>query len=175
MTLLDRYLLRRFVGNVLRTAFSLVALYCVIDLLGERRDDVLQYDVPWLVVLRYYAATAPMLLYQVAPLAVLVSGLMVLGDAAQKNEVTAVLAGGVSLRRLIVAPVSAAALIAVAMFFLHEGVGAESYREAERINNSYFRLSADDQRSGVSWANLEGGWTCHILKFNRLEIGRAHV
>jgi lipopolysaccharide export system permease protein len=175
MTILDRYFLRRFLVTVLRTAISLVALYCVIDMLSERRSEILQHDVPWNIVLQYYASAAPMLLYQVMPLAILVAGLMVFGDAAQKNEVTAVLAGGVSLRRLVAAPVIAAALVAGSMFLLHETVGAASYREAERINNAYFQLSADGRRSGVSWANLEGGWTCHILKFNRLALTGEQV
>jgi len=175
MNLLDRYLFRQIVSTLFKTLFSLVALYCVIDLLSERRNDILTHHVPFGVVVDYYAAFIPTLVYQVAPLAMLVSGLMVLGAAAQNNEVTAALAGGISLRRLVAVPVAVAVALSICMFFLDNQVGAASYRRAEQINTNYFKQDVDSQRAGVSWANLKGGWTCHILKFNRLALTGEHV
>ncbi len=170
MKTLDRYLLRRMTGTLLRSLFALLFIYILIDLLTHRDIAILKYDVPAGVVLRYYLAFAPQILYRVAPFAVLIAGLLVLGDAAQNNEVTAVLAGGISLRRMVWMPVLVCLTFAVALFAFNETVGAAAAREANRIDENYFSQNPEFQRKGVSWANLGGKWTCHIDKFNRLAL-----
>jgi lipopolysaccharide export system permease protein len=175
MTLLDRYYLRRMTAVFLRTALALLGLFIVIDLLAERRGQIMDHDIPWQVVVQYYAALAPNLLYQMAPLAVLISALLVLGESAQHNEVTAALAGGISLRRFVRIPVAVALAVALLMFAMDESVGAASYRKAAHLKEQFFRLRSDANRPGVSWANLEGGWTCHVLKFNRIALTGEQV
>jgi lipopolysaccharide export system permease protein len=170
MKTLDRYLLRRMTGTLLRSIFALVAIYVLIDLLTHRETDILKYNVPADVVVRYYIAFIPQILYRVAPFAVLITGLLVLGDAAQNNEITAVLAGGISLRRLVLAPLCVCLAFAAALFAFNETVGAMAAREANRINENYFSQHPEIQRKGVSWANLSGKWTCHIDKFNRIAL-----
>jgi lipopolysaccharide export system permease protein len=175
MTVLDRYLLARTLGALARTLFALVFLYVVIDLLTHRRDNILKYDIPWQTVAGYYAAFVPGLVYRLAPLSMLVSALLVLGDAAQNNEVTAALSGGVSLRRLVRAPVAVALALAIGLFAMDQTVGAVAAREALRIEENYFTSRAKDVRQGISWANLSEGWTVHISKFNRIALTGERV
>jgi len=170
MKTLDRYLLRRMTGSLVRSLFALVAIYVLIDLLTHRDIDILKYDVPADVVVRYYIAFIPQILYRVAPFAVLITGLLVLGDAAQNNEITAVLAGGISLRRLVLMPLLVCLAFSVALFAFNETVGAVAAREANRIDEGYFSQNPAFQRTGVSWANLSGKWTCHVAKFNRIAL-----
>lgn len=170
MKTLDRYLLRRMVGTLLRTLTALVAIYVLIDLLTHRDIDIAKYDVPGSVVVRYYLAFIPQILYRVAPFAVLVSGLLVLGDTAQNNETTAVLAGGISLRRFVFVPVLVCLLFAVGLFAFNETIGAEAARAATQLDESYFSRNKDIKRTGISWANLSGKWTCHVDKFNRIAL-----
>ncbi len=176
MTILDRYLLRRHAGALFRTLLSLTALYVLIDLLTQRREDILNYDVPWSIVAQYYGAMLPQIIYRVAPLSMLVSALLVLGESAQNNEVTAALANGISLRRFIRMPVLLAMLMTVAMFGLEETVGAPAARAADTMKSSYFsRNSEAARRDGISWAGLSGDWTCHIVKFNRIALTGEEV
>ena len=170
MKTLDRYLLRRMTGSLIRSLFALVSIYILIDLLTHRDINIAKYDVPAEVVVRYYIAFIPQILYRVAPFAVLITGLLVLGDAAQNNEITAVLAGGISLRRLVVTPLLVCLAFSVALFAFNETVGAVAAREANRIEKGYFSQKPEVQRKGVSWANLGGKWTCHIDKFNRIAL-----
>lgn len=175
MTLLDRYLLKRFVGAVLRTLIALVALYILIDLLTNLRQLIFKYETPWSVVFEYYAFSLPKVLYQIVPLAVLVSALLVLGECAQSNEVTAALAGGVSLRRFVRMPVLATLAICGLVLGMQETFGAPATAAADQIETHYFSRIADTQREGCSWAGLGKGWTCHILKFNRVALTGEHV
>ena len=143
MTLLDRYYLRRMTAVFLRTALALLGLFIIIDLLAERRGQIMDHDIPWQVVVQYYGALAPNLIYQMAPLAVLISALLVLGESAQHNEVTAALAGGISLRRFVRIPVAVALAVALLMFAMDESVGATSYRKAAHLKQQFFRLQSD--------------------------------
>jgi LPS export ABC transporter permease LptG len=175
MTTIDRYLVGRFAATLAKTLLTLICLYVLIDLLTHRRPDILKHDVPWHIVCTYYLVTVPQVVCRIAPLSVLISALFVLGDAAQNNETTAALAGGVSLRRFVRAPVLAATVFAVGIFVMEESVGVAGTRAASNIEGNYFARDRDTKREGVSWANLEGGWTCHILKFNRLALTGEHV
>ena len=177
MTLLDRYLTARIIGTLVKAVVALVLLFILIDLLTHRRTEIISHDVPWPVVAKYYAVFVPQILYryQVAALAILVSALLVFGAAAQNNEITAALAGGVSLRRLVRFPALVAAGLAVSVFMLQETIGVKACREAERIENRFFSNVRHGERSGISWPNLENGWTCHILKFNRLALTGERV
>ena len=177
MTILDRYLGSRILSTLVKTMVSLVLLFVLIDLLTHRRGDIVRHEVPWHAVARYYAAMAPRLLYayQIAALSMLVSALLVLGAAAQRNEVMAALAGGVGLRRLARMPVLIAAALAVAVFVMQETIGVRANREVERLDAQYFPESGHNKRPGVSWARLEGGWTCHVMKFNRIALTGENV
>ncbi|MBI2432286.1 MAG: LptF/LptG family permease [Candidatus Hydrogenedentes bacterium] len=172
MTLLDRYLGRRLISLLVKIMLSLVLLFVLVDLLTHRADNITEFDIPLHIVALYYLALAPMILFkfQAAALAVLVAGLMVLGRAAQDNEVTAALAGGISLRRLARAPLTVALGMSLLAFALEEGPGTRATAKAAEIERKYFSKFSEDDRRGVSWTNLEGGWTCHVLKFNRVAL-----
>ncbi len=169
MTILDRYLARRFVSNFLAVVFSLVMLFVLVDLLTHQQENIIKYQVPANKVVEYYLTLTPRILfeYHAVALAVLVAGLMVAGRAAQDHEITAALAGGIGLWRLLRAPIVLTLLLAAAAFCAQETVGASATRRSIGLENQYFRRFALADRSPVSWANLGEGWTCHVLKFNR--------
>lgn len=176
-TRIDRYLLKRTVAMLLRTACALIVLYVLIDLLSHRSADIEQHEVPWRVIVEYYLAMTPSILTNyVAPFAMLIAGLLVLGDTAQHNEVTAALAGGVSLHRFVRMPVVVAAVFAVGILLLQETVGVQAARRANQIENNFFSQSPGSANRGpASWAHLSGKWTCHIMKFNRLALTGENV
>lgn len=178
MTLYDRYLTKRMFGLIFRILISIVLLYIAIDFLSQRGKDFRNYGVPVDVAFQYYLTFIPTILfeYQAAALAVLVAGLMVLGKAAQDSEITAILAGGVSLYRIIFAPVLVSLVAAIAAFAVQETLGVTATATARKIEDEYFsRMVHDSNRAPVSWANLEDTWTCHVLKFNRTALKGQYV
>ena len=170
LTTIDKYLGRRLVSALLRTLVALVAVFMLIDLLTHRRGQIMRMDVSWGVVGQYYLAYLPWVVFQVAPLSMLVAVLMVMGEAAQTNEVTAALAGGISLRRFSRVLLVAGLLFSIALFAAEETVGAYAAQHAERIERNNFSRNPDSERAGLTWARLSDGWTCHVLKFNRVAL-----
>lgn len=177
MTILDRYLMKRMVATIARVLISLVLLFVVIDFLTHLQDTVSKYDVPWKVVGQYYLASIPRIIFEYhgVPLAVLVAGLMVLGRAAQDNEITAALAGGIGLRRIAAGPIILALVIAVGAFVLQETLGVAAVRDSRRIEGEYFSRFDTMKGKGISWNNLSGGWMCYALKFNRASLAGQDV
>ncbi len=170
MTLVDRYFARRMVGVLLRTLLAFVVLYVFIDMLTHRDLAFARFDVPWSIIFSYYLAFSPQIIFQVAPFALLVAALLVVGDAAQNNEVTAMLASGVSLRRLVRAPVLVALVFSISLLALQETIGVSALARSAEIEQDNFSSNPELEREGISWASLSGGWTCHINKFNRIAL-----
>ncbi len=168
MTLLDRYLAKRIVGAMLRILLSMTLLVVVVDLLLTRQDNIIKYKIPAWAVVEYYICFIPQVIfeYHAAALSVLIAGLMVLGKSAQDNEMTAVLAGGISLRRIARAPVVVALLAAIGAYAFQDTLGVTASRTAEVLDKKYFSKIGGPVRHGTSWTNLGGLWTCHVLKFN---------
>jgi len=177
MTTLDRYFGARLVATLLKTIAALLFVFILIDLLTQRRADISKYDIPWSIVLQYYAAMVPTILcqYQIAALSLLLSALLVLGTAAQNNEVTAALAGGISLARLVRMPVMLAALLALGIFAVQETAGVTAARKMDELKSHYFSKNSQSKRPGVTWPRLQGEWTCHIMKFNRTALTGENV
>ena len=154
--------------TLIQALVALSLVYVFIDLFTHRQVDIRKFNVPANIVVQYYLNFLPSVIQRVAPFALLISALLVLGDAAQNNEVTAVTASGISLRRFVRMPILLALAFAGALFLLDERIGTAAAVEAERIDRSYFSSTDPRDRTGISWANLAGGWTCHIGKFNRI-------
>ncbi|MCC6142958.1 MAG: LptF/LptG family permease [Candidatus Hydrogenedentes bacterium] len=177
MTIMDRYLTRRMLATLVRTLLALVLLVLLIDFLTARQREISKHEVPWAVVFEYYACFIPTVIikYQAAAVSILITGLIVLGRAAQDKEVTALLASGVSLRRIARWPILIALLMSGVVYAFQETAGVTAFREFDRLDREYFSRWAGGERPGVSWPNLSGHWTAHILKFNRRALTGENV
>lgn len=178
MTAIDRYLGKRLLATLFKTLLAFVFLYVLIDLLTARQSDIERYDIPWTVVVQYYATQAPnfMFKFQALALALLVATLMVLGRAAQDSEITALRAGGVGLGRIARMPIAIAALLAVAVFAFENTLGVRCAELANRVEREYFKRFQLEPGTGPSWTNLgDRQWTCHILRFNPVALTGKNV
>ena len=109
--LIDRYIMRLFAGVFALVLVSGLAIYVVSDL-SERVDDIFNNKITADVVLDYYKYLSLQIVYDISPVAVLVTTLIVFGILSKNNEVTAAKALGVSLYRLALPAVMAGVLVA---------------------------------------------------------------
>ncbi len=148
--LLDRYVIRMFAGVILLVLISGVGISVVADL-SDRIDEIFKNDVPAGVILDYYRYLSLQLAYEISPVAVLVTTLIIFGVLSKTNEITAAKSLGISLFRLAIPAVVAAILIAILGGFLQTTIlpatnekvaqlkdrikgrtAARSYRRADR-------------------------------------------
>ena len=133
-TLLDDYILRDFfvyLGMILSTFLVLVLVFTLFELLG----DILRNKVPATVVAAYLLNVTPYLLYNVAPLVMLLAVLVTFGVMQRSNEITAIKASGTSIYRIVTPVIVAAAVFAAGLFFADQFYLPHTNKRQEELHN----------------------------------------
>src|SRR5947207_8934302 len=115
-TPIDDYVLRDFfvyLSMILSTFLVLVLVFTLFELLG----DILRNRVPAILVAEYLLNVTPYLLYNVAPLVMLLAVLVTFGLMQRSNEITAIKATGTSIYRIVTPVIVSAAVLAGALVF----------------------------------------------------------
>jgi lipopolysaccharide export system permease protein len=110
LNLLNRYILKQFVKNILLLVLSFIAIYILIDFF-EKIDNFMEKGKPMALVGKFFLLSIPFVVEQMGPVCILLAGVITLGVLNHSNELTALKAGGVSLRK-VVTPILAAGMAA---------------------------------------------------------------
>lgn len=108
MKILHRYVLKEHIGPL---AFALTALTSLLLLqyIAKRFGELVGKGLPWSIIAEFLGLSIPLTVALSMPMAVLVSTLYAFSRLAAENEITAMKAGGVSMRTVLT-PVILAAL-----------------------------------------------------------------
>ena len=87
------------------------------------------------MVAEYLLNVAPYLLYNVAPLVMLLAVLVTFGLMQRSNEITAIKATGTSIYRIVTPVIVAAALLAVGLFFADQFYLPRTNKRQEALHN----------------------------------------
>jgi lipopolysaccharide export system permease protein len=141
VTLLDRYVVREFLGVLLPILLGFVLLYLIVDFF-DRLDILLRHQASTISAVKYFAFKTPLMVTQVLPPAVLVAALLSLGLLNRRNEVTAMRAAGVSLAQTARPLLIVAAGISVLALAWDEAVVPYCARQFQYVNNVEIRKRA---------------------------------
>jgi LPS export ABC transporter permease LptF/LPS export ABC transporter permease LptG len=133
-TLIDDYVLRDFVvylGLILSTFLVLVLVFTLFELLS----DIMRNQVAPSVVAEYLLNVTPYLLYNVAPLVMLLAVLVTFGLMQRSNEITAIKATGVSIYRIVTPVIIAAAAVAGGLFLADQFYLPITNKRQEALHN----------------------------------------
>jgi lipopolysaccharide export system permease protein len=125
MRILTRYLLRAQVGPFF-FAFAALTGVITINTLARKLADLAGKGLPTDVVLEFFVLSLPATVALTFPMAVLVSILYTFTNMAADNELTALKASGVDLKRLLLPVFLVAALIAAGMVWFNDRVLPEA-------------------------------------------------
>jgi LPS export ABC transporter permease LptG len=132
--ILDEYVVREFLNMfflVLLAFVLLILVFTVFDLLG----DILRNHIAWTTVGEYLVNLTPSMLYQIAPLAVLIAVLVTFGVLNRNSEIIAMKATGISLYRLVIPIVAISAILAASLFFFDEYYLPQANQKQEALRN----------------------------------------
>jgi LPS export ABC transporter permease LptG/LPS export ABC transporter permease LptF len=133
--ILDEYVVREFLSTffLVLTAFVLLMLvFTFFELIG----DILRNHIPLATVGEYLINLTPSMLYQIAPLAVLIAVLVTFGVLNRNSELVAMKATGISLYRLVVPVVSISAILAVGLFLFDQYYLPQANRRQEALRST---------------------------------------
>jgi len=169
MKLIDRYLASRLALWLLIVLLSVVSLYVLIDLATRTRPDIIEHGAPAKVVVAYSLNYLPVIVLQITPISFLITCLFVLGNFARNNEYTALLAGGVSLYRVAVAPVGMGVAVALITLLIGELVLPTTAARAEYLEQTYLKRRAVASEVTLAWSRTDLGETYVVRAYNPAE------
>ena len=174
MKLLDRYVLREFLGYLVLGLVGFIVIFVVVDIF-EKIDVFLDHRAsPWLVA-SFYLYRAPEVIVQVMPVALLLATFLALGQLNKFNELTAMRSAGISLVRILFPVLSIAALAAFTALALSELVVPIANRERDDI---YEKQIQSIQRETVSerpdFTYLGAGGRIYYMRLYSVREKRMH-
>ncbi|MCS7162802.1 MAG: LptF/LptG family permease [Bacteroidia bacterium] len=138
MKRLDRYILRHFLVSFLGSLLLLVVVLIAIDV-AEKIDDFIARQVPFSALLRYYRNLIPFYANLLSPLMIFLSVLFFTGRLAQRSEIVALLASGVSFWRILWPYLALAFLFSLASSALQLYVIPQNVRRIEEFEYKYIK------------------------------------
>ncbi len=138
MKKLDRYIWKKFFVSFLGSLLLLIIVLVAIDV-AEKIDEFVERQVPMEALLVYYQHFIPFYANLLSPLVVFLSVLFFTGQMAQRTEVVALMAGGVSLGRILRPYLLAAGLVSLTSLLLQMEVTPRNVRAIERFEYRYIK------------------------------------
>ena len=132
MKIVDRYLVKEYLRNLLFITLSFLSLFLIIDFF-EKIRMFLSNNATFLQMGSYFLLRSPMVISQILPAAVLLASLITCGYLSRHSEITAMKANGISLYRIAIPILTIAALTSLLVFFLSEWVTPHTNDKAENI------------------------------------------
>ena len=132
--LLDDMVLRDFVlylTLILGSFLMLLLVFTLFELIG----DILRNGISPLVVGEYLLNVTPYFVYNVTPLSMLLAVLITFGLMSRTNEITAIKATGISIYRIIVPVLLAAAVVAAGLFFFDQLYLPKANKRQDALRN----------------------------------------
>lgn len=166
MIILDRYIGRTVLGNVVLTLFLLVALASFFAFLGQLRkvQGVGEFE-NLLRVLHFVLLSIPRLAYELFPPSVLIGALFGLGNLATHSELIVIRAAGVSIQRISYSVFKVGLLLMVVAFVIGDVVAPI----AEQAKRTVYSSSADNY-VGV-WARDDDNY----IKVDRVNLANMKI
>jgi lipopolysaccharide export system permease protein len=121
MRVLDRYLVKGFVGPFLHCLFLFTALFVIIDAFNKL-DEFLKNSVPLGIIATYYAYSLPALVSNVVPISVLVAVLYKLSSLNKSHEIVALRASGLSALHVLMPYLFTGVVLSFFVFVVNENV-----------------------------------------------------
>ncbi|HTW80223.1 MAG TPA: LPS export ABC transporter permease LptG [Terracidiphilus sp.] len=132
--ILDEYVVREFLTMFLLVLAAFVLLLIIFTFF-ELVGDIIRNHISLVTVGDYLVNLTPSMLYQIAPLAVLIAALVVFGVLNRNSEIVAMKATGISLYRLVIPIVSIALILAISLFLFDQYYLPQANRRQEALRN----------------------------------------
>lgn len=145
--ILDLYILRKFLGTYLMATILFLAVIAMFDI-TEKLDAFLTAPLKE-TIFDYFASFLPFFANQLSPLFVFISVIFFTTKMADNSEIIAILASGVSFRRLLVPYMIGATLLAALTFALSNYIIPPTNIDRINYTNKYVKNKAVTSRSNV--------------------------
>lgn len=165
MRRLDRYVLRDFLLYTLMGMALFVGIYILVDAF-EKIDTLVDNHASLRLVARYYLWSLPIILIQVAPIAVLLGSMLSLGQLRRFNEVTAMQGAGVSPLQIARPMLLAGLVLSAGIYGVSELLVPPAYRAQSHIMKVEIKGQPAGERTARTGVRYLGeGGNFYMIEF----------
>lgn len=132
--ILDDFILREFISYLVMILCTFLVLMVVFTFF-ELLKDIVRTKASLLLVGEYLLNLVPFLVYNLAPLSVLLAVLVTFGLMQKQNEITAMKATGISVYRIVLPVLVLAAGIAAGLFFFDQFYLPHANKRQDALRN----------------------------------------
>lgn len=158
MRILDKYILKAFVGPFLFGIFAFTSIFVGTGTLFRIAQYITEYGASIWAVTRAFILALPSIVVLTFPMAVLLASLLAFGRLSGTSEIIVMRAGGLSFLRLALPVYVAAFLISIgAIAFNEYVVPASNHAYQNIIRNEIKRQATPQAQEHIIIKNMDGG------------------
>ncbi len=128
----DRYLLKQYLKILFFSVLAFVVIYVTVDVF-EEIDNFIDHEASFLDVAEYYLYSIPFILTYIIPVSLLLGTVFSMGVMSRRNELTALIASGVSLVRIAAPVLVTALLISIGSAYFNDVVVSNANRRNKDV------------------------------------------
>lgn len=140
MRILEKYVLKSFIGAFLFCITLLIVLGIIGDILGFL-DDIFKNNIPLESILAFYFYLAPFAFVNMVPFACLLSAVYVFNNLSKNHEITAVIANGISIWKLLWSVLLVTFMLCLVTFIVNDQLVPWTMEKANRIRREKLEVS----------------------------------
>lgn len=139
--ILTRYVLRQFASTFAFSLFALSIIFIIVNLI-EQLGDFLDANATVKTIALYYLNTLPFIVKMLAPVSMLLASLFAIGQMSNRNEITAMKAGGMSIWRLLVPLLALSCFFSIGQLYFNGWIVPSSNTRKLNIERKYLNKGA---------------------------------
>ncbi len=167
LSILDRYIIRKFIGTYLFSILLIIGIVIIFDI-SEKIDDFVDKNASFnQIVFNYYANFIPYFMNMFSPLFVFIAVIFFTSKLAANSEITAILAGGISFKRLMLPYFVSATFIAIFSLILNLFVIPPANKSRLAFEETYLKGQYFNTNTNIHY-QLSPGEYVYMESFNTI-------
>jgi len=151
ITILDRYIIKKFIGTFFFALLLIIGIVIIFDI-SEKIDDFVDKEAPLNeIIFNYYLNFIPYFMNMFSPLFVFITVIFFTSKLAANSEIVAILAGGISFKRLMYPYFISAAAIAIFSLVLNLFVIPPANKGRLGFENRYIKKKFENTNRNMHY------------------------
>jgi lipopolysaccharide export system permease protein len=143
--LVDNYILQHFIGKVFMTLLAFIVIFLLVDIV-DHLDHIMDSEMPSREIIRYYYHTVPWYFSLGLPMSLLLATVFTFGILQKNNELSALKASGVSIRRLSIPLLIMGLFFSIFSFYFDNLYVTEHLQKRNELGTKYNLIRSKAQK-----------------------------
>ena len=118
--IIDQYIFKRFISTLFIVLIAFIIIFIIVNII-DFLDKFIEKDLTSKEILTYYLYTIPLFINIAFPMSILIATIYTIGSLQKNNEITAIKASGISIRRIGL-PIILSGIIFCCLSFYFENI-----------------------------------------------------